>query len=109
MGQYPGAIGSLLSVGSYITLAPMELSRRNVFLLACCQALLLTNAVTLITIGGLAGYILAQNKALATLPAATYVVGSALATLPASFWMRRVGRRSGFLTGGAFGLAGSVL
>src|SRR4051794_39430800 len=74
MDQYPGAIGSLLSVGSYITLAPMELSRRNVFLLACCQALLLTNAVTLITIGALAGYILAQNKALATLPAATYVV-----------------------------------
>jgi MFS family permease len=87
----------------------MELSRRNVFLLACCQALLLTNAVTLITIGALAGYFLAANKALATLPAATYVVGSAIATVPASFWMRRVGRRNGFLTGGLFGLAGSVL
>jgi MFS family permease len=87
----------------------MELSRRNVFLLACCQALLLTNAVTLVSIGALAGYALAQNKALATLPAATYVVGSALATVPASFWMRRVGRRNGFLTGGVFGLAGSVL
>jgi MFS family permease len=87
----------------------MELSRRNVFLLACCQALLLTNAVTLISIGALAGYALAQNKVFATLPAATYVCGSALATVPASFWMRRVGRRNGFLTGGVFGLAGSVL
>jgi hypothetical protein len=37
--------------------------RRNVFLLACCQALLLTNAVTLIAIGALAGYALADNKA----------------------------------------------
>jgi MFS family permease len=87
----------------------MDLSRRNVFLLACCQALLLTNAVTLITIGALAGYALAENKMLATLPAATYVVGGALATLPASFWMRRVGRRNGFLTGGVFGLLGSIL
>ncbi|HET9652681.1 MAG TPA: MFS transporter [Usitatibacter sp.] len=87
----------------------MELSRRNVFLLACCQALLLTNAVTLISIGALAGYRLAGNKAFATLPASTYVVGAALATVPASFWMRRVGRRNGFLTGAAFGLAGSVL
>jgi MFS family permease len=87
----------------------MELSRRNAFLLACCQALLLTNAVTLISIGALAGYMLAEDKAFATLPAATYVVGSALATVPASFWMRRVGRRNGFLTGGAFGLMGSVL
>jgi MFS family permease len=87
----------------------MELSRRNVFLLACCQALLLTNAVTLITIGALAGYSLAQNKVFATLPAATYVIGAAMATVPASFWMRRVGRRNGFLTGGAFGLCGSVL
>ncbi|HET9576819.1 MAG TPA: MFS transporter [Usitatibacter sp.] len=87
----------------------MELSRRNVFLLACCQALLLTNAVTLISIGALAGYRLAENKVFATLPASTYVVGAAIATVPASFWMRRVGRRNGFLTGGLFGLAGSVL
>ncbi len=87
----------------------MQLSRRNVFLLACCQALLLTNAVTLITVGALAGFALAENKIFATLPAATYVIGSAIATVPASFWMRRVGRRLGFLTGGVFGLMGSVL
>ena len=87
----------------------MDQSRRNVILLAGCQALLLTNAVTLISIGALAGYSLAENKAFATLPAATYVLGGALGTLPASLWMRRVGRRNGFLMGGAFGLAGSTL
>ena len=87
----------------------MSATQRNVFLLACCQALLLTNAVTLIAVSALAGYSLTQYKALATLPATAYVVGSALSTIPASFWMRRVGRRSGFLTGGAFGLAGSVV
>jgi MFS family permease len=87
----------------------MNTAKRNVFLLACCQALLLTNGVTLIAIGALAGYELAPSKALATLPAFSYVVGAAIATMPASFWMRRVGRRAGFLTGGAIGLAGSVL
>jgi MFS family permease len=87
----------------------MDLSRRNVLLLACCQALLLTNAVTLIAISSLAGYALAENKALATLPATTYVIGAMLAAFPASMWMKRVGRRNGFLTGGAFGLAAAVL
>lgn len=87
----------------------MDLSRRNVFLLACSQALLNTNSVTLISIGALAGFNLAENKAFATAPASTYVIGAAIATIPASLWMRRVGRRNGFLTGGAFGLAGSVL
>lgn len=87
----------------------MEHARRNVFLLACCQALLLTNAVTLIAISALAGYSLVDAKVLATLPATTYVLGGWAAAFPASLWMKRVGRRGGFLTGGAFGLAGSVL
>jgi MFS family permease len=87
----------------------MDNARRNVLLLACCQALLLTNAVTLITISALAGYSLAQNKAFATMPAATYVIGGFIAAFPASMWMKRVGRRNGFLTGGVFGLAGSAL
>ena len=87
----------------------MTLEHRNVFLLACCQALLLVNAVTLISISALAGYALAENKAFATLPSMTYVVGAAIATFPASMWMKRVGRRGGFLTGTAFGLAGAVL
>ena len=87
----------------------MENQKRNVLLLASCQALLLTNAVTLISIGALAGYALAADKRLATLPSATYVIGALLGTMPASLWMRRVGRRGGFLTGGTFGLAGSVL
>ncbi len=87
----------------------MSPANRNVLLLSACQALLLTNAVTLIAITALAGYALVEAKALATLPSAMYVVGSALATVPASFWMRRVGRRGGFLTGGAFGLAGSTV
>ncbi len=87
----------------------MEHARRNVFLLACCQALLFTNNVTLIALNGLAGFALADNKALATLPVTGYVVGAALCTFPASLWMKRVGRRNGFLTGCAFGIAGGLV
>jgi len=83
--------------------------RSSVLLLAACQALLLTNGVTLISIGALAGYALATNKVFATAPAAAYVIGALVGTFPVSMWMRRVGRRNGFLTGGAFGLAGSAL
>ncbi|HEX4333602.1 MAG TPA: MFS transporter [Usitatibacter sp.] len=83
--------------------------RGNVALLACCQALLLTNNVTLISVGALAGFALAANKAFATAPQAAYVLGALLGTFPMSVWMRRVGRRNGFLTGGCFGLAGSAV
>ena len=87
----------------------MDHARRNVFLLACCQALLFTNNVTLISLNGLAGFALADNKMLATLPVTGYVVGAAISTFPASMWMKRVGRRNGFLTGTLFGLAGGVI
>ncbi|MGE0356266.1 MAG: MFS transporter [Burkholderiales bacterium] len=87
----------------------MEHARRNVFLLACCQALLFTNNVTLIALNALAGFALAGNKALATLPITGYVVGAALATFPASLWMKKVGRRKGFLTGTVFGIAGGAI
>ncbi|HEX6138264.1 MAG TPA: MFS transporter [Casimicrobiaceae bacterium] len=84
----------------------MRTSRRDIFLLACCQALLLTNSAGLISMNGLVGYALAETKALATLGATTYVVGSALATMPMSLWMARVGRRAGFMAGALVNVAG---
>ena len=98
--------------GNYVGLLPrpwIHLAASSCFSPRCCQALLLTNAVTLIAISALAGYALAENKAFATLPSTTYVIGAAIATFPASMWMKRVGRRNGFLTGGALGLAGAML
>ncbi|HYT98031.1 MAG TPA: hypothetical protein VEO36_11990 [Casimicrobiaceae bacterium] len=77
----------------------MRTSYRDIFLLSCGQALLLINAAGLITMNGLAGYALADNKALATLGVTTYVLGSAVSTLPLSLWMAKVGRRTGFMTG----------
>ena len=81
-------------------------SRRDIFLLACCQALLLTNSSGLISMNGLIGYSLAETKSLATLGATTYVLGSAIATMPLSLWMGRVGRRTGFMTGALVNIVG---
>ena len=83
-----------------------QTSYREILLLACCQALLLTNAAGLISMNGLIGYALTDTKTLATFGATTYVLGSALATMPASLWMGRVGRRRGFMTGAAINIAG---
>ncbi len=84
-------------------------SHRDIFLLACCQALLLVNNAGLISMNALIGYALTDNKTFASFGATTYVLGSALATMPASLWMGRVGRRRGFMTGSAIGVAGSSL
>ena len=87
----------------------MTTSYRNVFLLACCQALLLTNSAGLIAMNGLVGYSLVDAKSLATLGATTYVLGSALSTMPMSLWMAKVGRRRGFMAGALINVAGCGL
>ena len=51
----------------FVIVRTMRTSYRDIFLLACCQALLLTNGAGLITMNGLVGYALADTKALATL------------------------------------------
>ena len=58
---------------------------------------------------GLVGFSLAENKSLATFGATTYVLGSALATMPMSLWMGRVGRRAGFMAGAAVNIVGCVV
>ncbi|MFZ5509900.1 MAG: MFS transporter [Pseudomonadota bacterium] len=83
--------------------------KRNVALLAAAQALLLTNGITLIAINGLAGFALAPDKRLATVPVMAYVIGSALSTLPASYFMKHYGRRAGFTLGSALGMAGAAV
>ena len=87
----------------------MRTSYRDIFLLACCQALLLTNGAGLITMTGLVGYALADTKALATLGVTTYVLGSAVATMPASLLMARIGRRKGFMIGAVINVFGCLI
>jgi MFS family permease len=87
----------------------MNSTRRNVGLLAACQALLFTNNSTLIAINGLAGLALAPYSGLATLPVTCWVLGGAIATMPASLHMKRVGRQRGLSAGVLWGIAGALI
>ena len=82
---------------------------KNVGLLATCQALAMSCGALTATITALAGYGLAEDKSLATLPLAFQFVGTVATTIPASLFMRQFGRRAGFSVGAIFGvLAGAV-
>jgi MFS family permease len=87
----------------------MNSTKRNVALLAACQALLFTNNSTLIAINGLAGLALAPYVGLATLPVTCWVLGGAIGTMPASLHMKRVGRQRGLTTGTFWGIVGALI
>src|SRR6266850_5400626 len=87
----------------------MTSTGRNVGLLAACQAMLFTNNTTLVAINGLAGLALTPVKALATLPVTCWVLGGAIATMPASLHMKRVGRQAGLASGMFWGIVGALL
>lgn len=86
----------------------MERQYRNVLVLSGCQATLQTVGTTMIAVTGLAGFALATDKALATVPLTCYVLGSAVSTIPASLLMNAVGRRAGFQSGTALGMLGAA-
>jgi len=84
-------------------------AKKNVAVLATCQALLFTNNATLIALNGLVGLALASDKRLATLPVTGWVVGAALTTYFASLLMKRIGRRAGFTFGTLVGMVGALV
>ena len=63
---------------------PLTEMRRNVGLLSVCQALLFTNNSTSIAMNALAGFALAPERSMATIPVTSWVIGAAITTLPAS-------------------------
>lgn len=82
---------------------------RQVGLLAIAQALFQTGSVLVMTIGGLAGQLVASRPEWATTPIACMFLGTAVAMFPASALMARRGRRTGFVAGALLGVAGGVI
>ncbi|HEX5392450.1 MAG TPA: MFS transporter [Rhodocyclaceae bacterium] len=82
--------------------------RWNVALLALGQGLLLINGVTMIAVSGLVGLALAGNRQLATLPVTFAVIGTALTTIPAAYFMKHQGRRWGFMLGATLGITSAL-
>lgn len=85
----------------------MNSMKINVWLLSACQATLNTGNSLLVATSALVGFKLAPDKALATLPLAVQFLASMITTMPASFLMKAIGRRTGFLLGTGAGLLGA--
>lgn len=84
-------------------------TRRNVFLLALCQALYMTGTSAVLTVTAIAGAALAPTPSLATLPFSLQFLVTMATTIPASLLMRRIGRRPGFQIGLIAGALGAGL
>jgi MFS family permease len=82
---------------------------RNLWLLALCQGLFLTNNVTFIAINGLVGLALAPYGWMATLPVMGYVVGGALSTPLVAKTQALFGRRGSFQIGLAVAIGSALL
>ena len=82
---------------------------RQLWLLAACQGLYLTNNVVFIAINGLVGLALAPLGWMATLPVMGYVVGGALSTGVVAGSQRRWGRKGSFQAGLVVALLAALL
>ena len=85
--------------------------KRNVGLLATCQALFNTSTGVMLAVTALVGFKLAPDsyKWLATTPHAIQWIGTAAFAIPVAMLMRRVGRRTAFLLCSLFGIAGALV
>ncbi len=83
--------------------------KRNVALLVMCQAVFNTSTGVVLSVSALVGLALASNKSLATLPQALQWEASAAFAIPLAFFMRRFGRKAGFIFGALMGSAGGLL
>lgn len=86
-----------------------DISRRNIGLLTAAQALGGATPPIVISLGGVVGLQLAENKALATLPVSALNIGLAAAVVPAAWLMRRHGRRVAYVMGGLAGVLAGVI
>jgi predicted MFS family arabinose efflux permease len=84
-------------------------ARRALPFLVWAQAVLGAQMTVHFILGGLAGNLLADNKALSTLPISMIVLGAMISAPLMARLMAHHGRRTGFIAGAAAGAAGGAL
>ena len=85
-----------------------SLMRRNLLLLACCQAVGQASNTMMFTATALSVVTFMNDRELATLPITLRHLGIMLSVFPASMLMQRFGRRLGFQTGSIMGMIGAA-
>lgn len=85
------------------------LARRNAVILAVAMGLAGANAAVVIATGALVGQMLAPSPDWATAPITAFVIGTAAATMPAAWLMRKLGRRLAYQIGAGIGVVAGIL
>ena len=93
------------------TALPLPEAKRAAILLAVASAIGGSAGPVAIGTGGLVGAAMLPHEqmGLATVPVSAYILGPALASIPAAMTMRRIGRRNGFIVGTAIGAVGAAI
>ena len=84
-------------------------ARRNLLLLACCQAVGQSCNTMMFAATGLSVITFYHRPDLANLPVTMQAVGVMIWVFPAALLMQRVGRSIGFRVGSLFGMAGAII
>ncbi|MEH6547098.1 MAG: MFS transporter, partial [Sneathiella sp.] len=85
-------------------------TKLSILLMSGCQALMNSTTSIMISSAALVSLLLlGDDKSLATVPVTAVVTGTALMTIPASLFMRQVGRKAGFLCGAFLGIVGAAI
>ncbi len=84
-------------------------ARRNARVLACAQALGGASPAIVVSLGGIVGTQLVEDKTFATVPVSLMQLGIAAGVIPAAMLMRRFGRRDGYLIGALTGAVAASL
>ncbi|MCG8314874.1 MAG: MFS transporter [Pseudomonadales bacterium] len=81
---------------------------KNIYIMSLVSSLCLATSSLMVLISGLLGRSLAPDASLATLPMASFIISTALATVPAAMIMRKLGRKKGFLVGISIAIGGAL-
>ncbi len=83
--------------------------KRNIPILALCQALFMSGTSLMVATTALVGFALADNKIYASLPFTLQLVATMLTSIPAAILMARIGRKATFLLGSIIAMLGAAL
>lgn len=81
----------------------------TVYLLAICQALMMSSNTLMVTAAALVGFSLAEDKSLSTLPLALQFLATMLTSIPAAMLLARIGRKPGFMIATLLSMSGGSL
>ncbi|HMV42671.1 MAG TPA: MFS transporter [Leptospiraceae bacterium] len=82
---------------------------KNLFIIFICQALVQSGSILMTSTNTMIGLEITGSQTLSTMPVAFNTIATLLLTIPASFYMARFGRKSGFILGILFALVGISL